>query len=62
MTSIHRLEENVGSAEIERYSADLNRIEAAVSRIEIRGARYRVSAQKMADRYFPNNVIKQLVT
>lgn len=49
-TKLHRLEENLGAANIELTSGDLKKIEEAVSKIEILGARYPESAQKMINR------------
>ena len=39
-TKLHRLEENIGSVELELTPADLNDIEDAASKITIEGARY----------------------
>ena len=39
-TKLHRLEENIGSAEIELTRNDLSDIEAAAAKIEVQGARY----------------------
>jgi len=39
-TKMHRLEENIGAAEIELTEADLNEINEAVSQVEVQGARY----------------------
>ncbi|KEQ28787.1 aldehyde oxidase [Pedobacter antarcticus 4BY] len=39
-TKLHRLQENVGGAEINLSADDLNKIEEAISHIEIVGARY----------------------
>ena len=39
-TKLHRLEENLGAAELELTPADLSEIEAAASRITIEGERY----------------------
>lgn len=48
-TKRHRLEENVGAADIELTSDSLREIEAAVAAVEIQGARYSESAQRMID-------------
>jgi aryl-alcohol dehydrogenase-like predicted oxidoreductase len=45
-TKLHRLEENIGAANIELSEADLREIQEAVSQIEIEGERY--SPQQMA--------------
>ena len=39
-TKMHRLEENIGGADIELSTDDLSKIEEAVAKIEIAGARY----------------------
>jgi len=49
-TKLHRLEENLGGAEIELTAKDLREIEAASSRITVHGARYSEGSQKMVDR------------
>jgi pyridoxine 4-dehydrogenase len=49
-TKLHRLEENLGGAEIALTAADLGQIEAALARIEVQGDRYPESAQAMVDR------------
>ena len=48
-TKIHRLEENIGAADIELTKADLNEIESAASQIKIHGQRYSEISQKMID-------------
>lgn len=49
-TKLHRLEENIGAAEVELTASNVNDIEAAASRIKVQGARYSDSAQKMINR------------
>ncbi|MDE3184090.1 MAG: aldo/keto reductase [Bacteroidota bacterium] len=49
-TKLHRLEENVGSAEITLSDDDLKEINEAVSKIEVQGARYPEQLQKMVGR------------
>lgn len=49
-TKIHRLEENIGAANITLSADDLNGINEAVSKIEVQGARYSEQAQKMINR------------
>jgi aryl-alcohol dehydrogenase-like predicted oxidoreductase len=49
-TKRHRLEENLGGAQIELTADDLREIQGAVSQIEVRGARYSEAAQKMVGR------------
>jgi aryl-alcohol dehydrogenase-like predicted oxidoreductase len=39
-TKLHRLEENIGAAEVELTSADLREIDSAASKITVEGARY----------------------
>ncbi len=49
-TKLHRLEENLGAADIELSAEDLNQIIGALSDIEIQGHRYSEQAQKMINR------------
>ncbi|HYK44379.1 MAG TPA: aldo/keto reductase [Parafilimonas sp.] len=49
-TKLHRLQENIGAAEIILDAEDLKEINEAVSKIEVQGARYSAQAQKMIDR------------
>ena len=49
-TELHRLQENIGAAEIILHAEDLKEINEAVSKIEVQGARYSAQAQKMIDR------------
>ena len=49
-TKRHRLEENLGGAQIELTADDLREIQGAVSRIEVRGHRYSEAAQKLVGR------------
>ena len=49
-TKLHRLEENIGAADVKLTSDDLREIDEAASKIEIQGARYPESAQQMIDR------------
>lgn len=44
-TKLHRLEENIGSADVELTPKDLRQIRNAVSEIEVQGARYPESLQ-----------------
>jgi aryl-alcohol dehydrogenase-like predicted oxidoreductase len=46
-TKLHRLEENIGAAEVELTPADLSEIDEASSQIEIEGARYPEALEKM---------------
>jgi aryl-alcohol dehydrogenase-like predicted oxidoreductase len=39
-TKVHRMEENVGAADIEITAEDLRRIQDAISRIDVQGSRY----------------------
>jgi aryl-alcohol dehydrogenase-like predicted oxidoreductase len=48
-TKLHRLEENVGAADIELSADDLKEINQAVSNIDVQGARYTEQSQKMID-------------
>ena len=47
-TKVHRLEENLGAADVELTEDDLREIEAA--QLEVRGARYSEANQRMIDR------------
>jgi len=49
-TKLHRLEENLGAAEIQLSAGELNDINAAVSKIEVQGTRYPAQMQKMVNR------------
>ena len=49
-TKVHRLEENLGAADIELSPDDLRQIDLAASRIQVQGERYPESAQRMINR------------
>lgn len=49
-TKVHRLEENLGSAQIALSADELRQIHGALSEIKVQGARYAEQAQKMIDR------------
>src|SRR5688572_2102605 len=49
-TKLHRLEENLGAADVELTPEDLREIEEAASRIPVHGERYSEASQKMIDR------------
>ena len=49
-TKLHRLEENVGAADIVLESDDLKEIAEAVAKIDVHGARYPEEMQKMVNR------------
>jgi aryl-alcohol dehydrogenase-like predicted oxidoreductase len=49
-TKLHRLEENLGAADVELTPDDLREIDAAASRITVHGDRYSEGSQKMIDR------------
>jgi aryl-alcohol dehydrogenase-like predicted oxidoreductase len=49
-TKLHRLQENLGAAEIVLKPEDLQQIKEALSNIEVQGNRYSEQAQKMIDR------------
>jgi len=46
-TKLHRLEENIGAAEVELTTDDLNEIDQASSKITVEGARYPEALEKM---------------
>ena len=49
-TKLHRLEENVGAADLELSADDLQEIERALSRVNVQGARYPEHLQQMVGR------------
>ncbi len=49
-TKLHRLEENLGAADVDLTEGDLKAIREAVDRIEVQGARYPEQMQKMINR------------
>ena len=49
-TRLHRLEENIGAANVELSPDDLRQLEAAASKIAVQGARYPEHLQKMVGR------------
>jgi len=49
-TKLHRLEENVGAAEVTLTSKEMAGLREAVEALEVQGHRYSPAAQKMIDR------------
>ncbi len=49
-TKLHRLEENLGAANLELSATDLRELDAAASQIPVQGERYPEEIQKMVDR------------
>jgi aryl-alcohol dehydrogenase-like predicted oxidoreductase len=49
-TKLHRLEENLGGANVELSGVDLKEIESAFSGIEVHGERYPEAVQRLVDR------------
>lgn len=49
-TKLHRLEENIGAADVQLTQSELRDIEAAVSQIKVRGDRYPASLQSRVGR------------
>ncbi len=49
-TKLHRLEENLGAANLELTADDLREIDRAVSKLDIQGERYPAASQKMINR------------
>jgi aryl-alcohol dehydrogenase-like predicted oxidoreductase len=49
-TKLHRLEENIGAANVELSPDDLRELETAASKISVQGARYPEALQKMVGR------------
>lgn len=48
-TKLHRLEENLGAADVELTKYDLGEIEAAASTITIQGARYPEHIERLSE-------------
>jgi aryl-alcohol dehydrogenase-like predicted oxidoreductase len=46
-TKLHRLEENLGAADVELSAGDLRQIDGAASKIPVQGDRYPEHLQKM---------------
>jgi aryl-alcohol dehydrogenase-like predicted oxidoreductase len=49
-TKLHRLEENIGSLDINLTSDELFELETAASKISVQGDRYNENSQKMINR------------
>ena len=49
-TKVHRLEENIGAADVELTPDDLREIEGAAAQITIHGARYPEAMERMSNR------------
>jgi aryl-alcohol dehydrogenase-like predicted oxidoreductase len=49
-TRLHRLEENIGAAEVELTSTDLREIDEVLAKVPVQGARYNEQMMKMVDR------------
>ncbi len=49
-TKLHRLEENLGAANVQLTADDMREIDSAVSKLAIQGERYPAAAQKMINR------------
>jgi aryl-alcohol dehydrogenase-like predicted oxidoreductase len=49
-TKLHRLEENLGAADVELTGADLAQIDTALDAVAVHGLRYAEGAQRMIDR------------
>lgn len=49
-TRLHRLQENLGAADIELAPGDLKQIEAVLEQVTIQGDRYNAAVQRMIDR------------
>jgi hypothetical protein len=47
---LHRLEENLGSADVTLTTDDLDRIQQTLATVVVRGERYAPAVQKMIDR------------
>jgi aryl-alcohol dehydrogenase-like predicted oxidoreductase len=49
-TKLHRLEENIGAADVELVPEDLQQLDEAASKIPVQGARYTEEAQRLVGR------------
>lgn len=49
-TKLHRLEENIGAADVQLTDDDLQRIEEALAQVEVQGARYSAQSQQAINR------------
>ena len=49
-TKLHRLEENIGAANVELTREDLSQIDAAAAKISVKGERYPEELQKLVGR------------
>jgi len=49
-TKLHRLEENIGAADVQLDAQDMSRIEAAIGAVQVQGARYPSDLQKLVSR------------
>jgi aryl-alcohol dehydrogenase-like predicted oxidoreductase len=49
-TKLHRLEENIGAANVQLTANDLRQIDSASSKIPVQGARYPENLQKLVNR------------
>jgi aryl-alcohol dehydrogenase-like predicted oxidoreductase len=49
-TKLHRLEENLGAAQVELTAEDLREIDRSVAEITVHGARYSEGSQRMVNR------------
>jgi aryl-alcohol dehydrogenase-like predicted oxidoreductase len=49
-TKLHRLEENLGAADVELTEGDLAEIDRALERISVQGHRYSETSERMIDR------------
>lgn len=49
-TKLHRLEENLGGADVTLTADDLDRIQQAFATVEVQGARHAAAMQKMINR------------
>jgi aryl-alcohol dehydrogenase-like predicted oxidoreductase len=49
-TKLHRLQENIGGADVELSADDLRKLDEATAKINIQGARYPEQLQKMVGR------------
>ena len=49
-TKLHRLEENIGAADVELSAQDLQEIDRSLARVPVQGARYPEQMQRLVDR------------
>jgi aryl-alcohol dehydrogenase-like predicted oxidoreductase len=49
-TKLHRLEENIGAADVELTADDLSELDNLTAKVKVQGARYSEGSQKLVNR------------